>query len=299
MADVYSADAWEGDSGFAAGSVTFSHPDLSPGTMLNQGVPGTTVRPLGDPGNSVQTTMDPGQLAALNAANAKLPDQLYSGVNDIPSQSFRGQQNTFGPPLGPMSGYLQSDVIGADAELIRMLQSAASRAGGRAAAVASTIQLVGKRTVVAGGSGRVGSTNAPASILAFMSQGESGWFYSTVDAWRSSNPIQQTKVVQPLLSTGGGYALLPSVEQWRSDRAQNKIETQGYPANVGTDVWAEGFGATEAEWKAADKTSDVWTKGGFGDQTSQANDVWDKGLQPVTEKVNTATTQWASVNYGR
>jgi hypothetical protein len=299
VADVYTADAWEGDSGFAGGSVTFSHPALSPGTMLNQGVPGTTVRPLGTPGDAVQTSMDPGQVAALNAANAKLPDALYAGVNDIPSQQFRGRENVAGPPMEHMTGYLQSDVIGADAELIRMLQSAAARAGGRAAAVASTIQLVGKRTVVAGGSGSVGRHGAPASILAFMSQGESGWFYSTVDEWRAGNPTQQTKVVQPLITSSGGYALLPGVEQWRSTRAQEKIETQGYPMDVGSDVWTEGFGATEAEWKAADKTSDVWVKGGFGDQTSEGEDAWEKGLKPVTEKVNTVTTQWASVNYGR
>lgn len=299
-----------GGSNIAGGAISFDSPASLPGFTVNQGVPGATVGPAGSEidNDYISSELDPAQVTAMEQANADLPDQLYSGVNDIAAQEFRGDVNTAGPPMAQQPGYLQADVIGADQELVDMLQSAARRTGRQAALMAPTVRLLGLRTVVAGGSTIVGS-HSPVAARVLVGGSEYGglkqfepagnWFFSTVDQWRASNPTQQTKVVQPLFGSSGGYALFPGIEKWRSTRAQEKIETGGYPMDVGKDVWEEGFGASEAEWDRAAETSDVWAEGGFGDQTSEANDVWENGLKPVKTKVNTVLEQWASVNYGR
>jgi hypothetical protein len=193
VGDQYSADAWEGDSGQADANqaYTFDSPELPAGATLNQGVPGTTVRPGDDPvvgaqlnADVFQTEMDPAQTNATYSANAALPANLLGalagganggdagpgmgGVGDAGGGAAGAGPNQMKLPPPPTisagGGYITAQVVNADSSLLSAVASAMSGAGRQAALMAGTATMTGSGVSIGGGAA-VGSRSTPASAL--------------------------------------------------------------------------------------------------------------------------------------
>jgi hypothetical protein len=204
---ISDSDAFEGDSGQAdSSSGLFDAPTSLPGFSVNQGVPGTTVRPGDDPVVGAQlapdlfsTAFDPSQYSALGSANAALPSDL---MNDARTAIGSAPGSQAGPaPLGSQDqdpqqaeagqlaettgfgGYLSAVVPGADSSLISALQGAASSAGGVTALFALTVSMSGGG-VSAGGEVQ-GQHN---SLGPYTIYGGPQWFGTTVNQWQQEHP---------------------------------------------------------------------------------------------------------------
>jgi len=145
------------------------------------------------------TYATPGMSGVVNppGAGGQLPGAGPMAAPGAPgAPGGPGQPPPAGGGGGGAAGYLSANVPGATDSLTSAVAAAASSSGPHAALVAGTAVLSGIAIMV-GGMSSVGHKSAPASIMAFGSEGGSapqfasdthGWFTSAVAAWAAANP---------------------------------------------------------------------------------------------------------------